>query len=307
MKDFTLENIKRDAQKNYSLYIMMLPVLAFYILFCYKPMYGLIIAFKEYRPELGIWGSPWVGLEHFTDFMSSYYFRRLIKNTLWISVCSLAAGFPAPIILALLINELRLKRFAKLTQTITYMPHFVSLVVICGMIKTFTNDTGFISGIAAFFTGLPPETLLNSPSNFVPIYVISGIWQEVGWGSIIYLAALTAIDPSLYEAAVIDGASRFKRMLHITLPGIVPTIIILLILRVGQLMSVGYEKIILLYHPLIYQTSDVISTFIFRKGILETNNWSYTTAIGFFNSVINFIIIITANTVSRKVSETSLW
>ncbi len=307
MKSSLFETIKRDAKKNYSIYIMMIPVLAYYILFCYKPMYGLIIAFKEYRPELGIWGSPWVGLEHFKTFVTSYYFGRLLKNTLWISFTSLVAGFPAPIILALLMNELRSERFAKFTQTITYIPHFISLVVICGMIKTFTSDTGFISQIIAFFRGTEPETLLNNAANFVPIYVISGIWQEVGWGSIIYLSALASIDPSLYEAAVIDGASRFKRMWHITLPGIAPTIIIMFILRLGQFMSLGYEKIILLYHPLIYSTSDVISSFVFREGILKTGNWSYTSAIGLFNSVINLVIIIISNTISQKVSETSLW
>ena len=204
-------------------------------------------------------------------------------------------------------NELRSERFAKFTQTITYIPHFISLVVICGMIKTFTSDTGFISQIIAFFRGTEPETLLNNAANFVPIYVISGIWQEVGWGSIIYLSALASIDPSLYEAAVIDGASRFKRMWHITLPGIAPTIIIMFILRLGQFMSLGYEKIILLYHPLIYSTSDVISSFVFREGILKTGNWSYTSAIGLFNSVINLVIIIISNTISQKVSETSLW
>lgn len=307
MKSSLFETIKRDAKKNYIIYIMMIPVLAYYILFCYKPMYGLIIAFKEYRPELGIWGSPWVGLEHFKTFVTSYYFGRLLKNTLWISFTSLVAGFPAPIILALLMNELRSERFAKFTQTITYIPHFISLVVICGMIKTFTSDTGFISQIIAFFRGTEPETLLNNAANFVPIYVISGIWQEVGWGSIIYLSALASIDPSLYEAAVIDGASRFKRMWHITLPGIAPTIIIMFILRLGQFMSLGYEKIILLYHPLIYSTSDVISSFVFREGILKTGNWSYTSAIGLFNSVINLVIIIISNTISQKVSETSLW
>ena len=301
------ETIKIDAKKNYSIYLMMLPVLAFYILFCYKPMFGLIIAFKDYKPSLGFFGSEWVGFEHFIDFFSSYYFKRLITNTLWISFCSIAVGFPAPIILALLVNELRSARFAKLTQTITYIPHFISLVVICGLVTTFTNDTGFISRIVAFFAGGQPQTLLNNASNFVPIYVIMGIWKSIGWGSIIYLSSLTSIDPSLYEAAVIDGAGRFKRLLHITLPGIAPTIIIMLILRVGQVMSVGFEEIILLQNELTYSTSDVISSFVFRKGILEAGNESYTTAIGFFNSVINLIIIVSANAISSRVSETSLW
>lgn len=302
-----LYTIKKDARKNYSIYLMMLPVLAFYILFCYKPMYGLIIAFKDYKPALGIWGSPWVGFEHFTDFFSSYYFGRLMKNTLWISFWSIVAGFPAPIILALLMNELRSQKFAKVTQTITYIPHFVSLVVICSMVKTFTNDTGFISQFFAFITGGKPQTLLNNPSYFVPIYVISGIWQEIGWGSIIYLSALSAIDTSLYEAAITDGASRMRRMWHITLPGIMPTIIIMLILRVGQVMSVGFEKIVLLQNELTYSTSDVILSFVFRKGILEAGNESFTTAIGFFNSVINLIFIVVANAISSRLGETSLW
>jgi putative aldouronate transport system permease protein len=295
----------KSIKANKSLYIMILPVLAYYILFCYKPMYGAIIAFKEFVPGKGIWGSPWVGFQHFTDFFQGMYFGRILKNTIVISLTSIVFGFPAPIILALLINELKNKYFRKTVQAITYMPHFISLVVVCGMISDFTRDTGVITHLLSQF-GFEKVTMLTKPELFVPIYIISGIWQEIGWGSIIYLAALTNIDQQLYEAAEIDGAGRWKQMIHVTLPCLIPTILVMLVLRMGGIMNVGFEKIILLYNPGIYDTADVISSFVYRSGIQEFN-WSFSTAVGLFNSTVNFSFLIMANWLSRKLNDARLW
>jgi len=297
--------IVKDFKKNKMIYLLAVPVLAYYIIFHYGPMYGVIIAFKNFTPARGILGSPWVGFRWFQEFFSSYYFGRLLRNTLLINIYSLIFSFPAPIFLALLLNELRNQKFKKVVQTISYLPHFISLVVICGMIVNFTARDGILNDIIAFFGG-ERTTMLLRPELFRTIYVASGIWQGVGWGSIIYLAALAGIDIELYQAAVIDGANRWHQVWHVTLPGILPTIVILLIMRIGSLMSVGYEKIILLYNSSIYETADVISTFVYRKGLLEAN-YSYSSAVGLFNSVINFLLLIIANWISRKVNETSLW
>ena len=300
--------VKRDIRKNYGAYLLVLPVIIYYIIFAYKPMYGAIIAFKDFSPGKGILGSSWadqLGLKHFIDFFHSYFFGRTLKNTVVISLTSLLFSFPAPIILALLLNEVKNKFFKRAVQTISYMPHFISLVVVCSLIKLFTSDTGIVTYIASLF-GYDSGSMLSQPELFVPVYVISGIWQHVGWDSIIYLAALSGIDPSLYEAAKIDGANRFKQMIHITLPGISITIVILFILAIGGIMNVGYEKIILLYNPGIYDTSDVISSFVYRKGLLESN-WSFSAAVGLFNSVINFIMVVVFNKLSRKISGISLW
>jgi len=303
-KSFRLR-FKKDLQQNWTLYLLIFPVIIYYFIFHYRPMGGAIIAFKDYVPKKGIWGSNWVGFKHFINFFKSNFFFRIFKNTVVINVSTLIFGFPAPIILALLINEIKRKNFKKTVQTITYLPHFISLVVVAGVIKDFTADYGIINDIIAFFGG-ERRTLLNFPHLFVPIYVISDIWQGVGWGSIIYLAALSSIDPALYEAAEIDGAGRWKQTLAITIPSILPTIVIMLILRMGSIFNVGYEKIILLYNPLIYETSDVISSFVYRRGLLEAN-YSFSTAVGLFNSVLNFSMLLIANSISRKVNETSLW
>ena len=297
--------LKSDMRRNYPLYLLIVPVLAYYIIFYYKPMYGAIIAFKEYSPSLGIIGSPWVGFNQFIKFFTAPDFARILKNTLVISITSIVFGFPAPIILALLFNELRNAKFKSVAQTISYLPHFVSLVVVCGLIKTFVSQGGIIFQLATAL-GAKNVGMLSRPECFVPIYVLSGIWQEIGWGSIIYLAALSSIDQELYEAAKIDGANKWKQTLHVTLPGIAPTIIIMFILRMGSLFSVGYEKIILLYNPLIYETSDVISSYVYRVG-LGQQSWSYSTAVGLVNSVVNFGIIMLTNRISAKYSETSLW
>lgn len=290
---------------NYELYLMIIPVLAFYIIFLYMPMYGVLMAFQDYKPMLGVAGSPWVGLKHFTSFFSSVNFGRLMKNTLMISLSSLIFGFPAPIILALMINELRSRWFARVVQTITYIPHFISMVVVCALISDFTSDTGVVNYLFQFL-GYDGRSMLSKPGLFVPIYVVSGIWQEIGWGSIIYLAALSAVDKQLYEAAEIDGAGKWLQLLNITLPSILPTIVILFIMRMGTLLNVGYEKVMLLYNPGIYDTADIISTYVYRLGF-ESSNYSASTAIGLFNSVINIILIVATNQLSKRVGETSLF
>lgn len=301
----TAARLVRDFAMNKYLYIMMIPVVIYYLVFHYAPMYGALIAFKDYSPMKGIMGSDWVGFRHFADFFGSYYFRRILLNTITISFYTLIFEFPAPIILALLINEVRHKAFKRVAQTITYMPYFISLVVICGIITDFTNADGIINRIFVWM-GYDGQAMLQKPELFRPIYILSEIWQRIGWESIIYIAALMGIDQEQYEAARMDGASRFKQIFHITLPGIMPTIAIMMILRMGNLLNVGFEKIILLYNPITYVTSDVISSFVYRKGLLEFG-WSYSSAVGLFNSVINLILLITANYVSRRLNESSLW
>jgi len=297
--------IQKDWKKNRSLYLMVIPVILFYILFHYKPMYGAIIAFQDYNPRLGVSGSDWVGLDQFTRFFTSPYFGRLVKNTLLLSVYGIIFGFPAPIILALLLNELKAMRFKKTVQTVTYLPHFISLVVVTGIIKDFTQSTGLINDIIVMFGG-KRSSLIQNPALYRTIYIVSDIWQGIGWNSIIYLSALSGVDQQLYEAASIDGAGRWKQLIHVTLPGIAPTIVIMLIMRMGQLLGTGYEKTILLYNEATYETADVIASYIYRVGILE-RNWSYSTAIGLFNSVINLALLLVTNKMSKRVSETSLW
>jgi len=297
--------IADDLVKNKYLYMMLLPVFAFFIIFQYVPMYGAIIAFKDFSPRLGILGSPWAGLEHFKDFFGGLYFGRVLKNTLMISLYDLIFGFPAPLILALLLNEVRSSIFKRSVQTITYLPHFISIVIICGMIKDFTSSDGVINDIIAFFGG-ERITMLLEPGLFRTLYVSSNIWQHVGWGTIIYLAALAAIDPEQYEACKIDGGGRWKQMRHVTLPGLLPVFVILLIMDIGRIMSVGFEKIILLYNPTTYVTADVISSYVYRVGLQEFQ-FSFSSAVGLFNSVINFGLVIGANWLSRKMNDTSLW
>lgn len=299
------DRLIRDLKINGGLYLIFIPVLMYFVLFRYLPMGGLLIAFEDYRPMKGILGSEFVGFEHFREFFTNPYFWRLLKNTLWISISNLIFAFPAPIVLALLLNELSSKKFQKGIQLVAYLPHFISIIVVCGLISKFTADNGVINSFLSLF-GFEKTSLLNVPKYFVPIYVISGIWTDMGWSSIIYFAALTAIDQSLYEAAVVEGANRWQQTLNITLPGIMSTIIIMLILQIGNLLNLGYEKIILLYTPVTYETADVISTYVYRKGILE-GSFSFSTAVGLFNSVVSFILLIGANTVSRKIGEGSLW
>ena len=296
---------RRSLKRYKYVYLMAIPVVIYYALFMYWPMYGAQIAFKRFAPGLGIEGSPWVGFDNFSKFFGSFYFERIFRNTLVISLYSLIFSFPAPILLALLLNELRSRRYKRLVQTVSYLPHFISMMVVCGMIVDFTRSDGVFNDLFSL-VGFSRQTMLLNPALFRPIYILSEIWQSIGWGSIIYLSALAGIDAEQYEAAVIDGAGRFAQLVNITLPGIAPTIVIMLIMRIGQLMNVGYEKIILLYNGNTYDVADVISTFVYRKGLVEAD-YSYSTAVGLFNSVVNLALLLMANTISRKVSETSLW
>ena len=297
--------LRRDFTYNKYVYLMAVPVIAFYIIFHYVPMYGAIIAFKNYSVTRGILQSPWTGFTHFKYFFTSYYFWRVLRNTILINLYVLIFSFPAPIILALLLNEIRNMAFKRSVQTISYLPHFISMVVVCGMIIDFTAREGLINDMLDL-VGLDRIPFMALPQWFRPVYVLSGIWHGIGWGSIIYLAAITGIDPELYQAAEMDGAKRFSKIWHITIPGIMPTVVILFILRIGGMMSIGVQKILLLYNPLTYETADVISTFVYRKGLLEMD-FSYATAVGLFQAVMNFILLVLANRISRKVSEMSLW
>lgn len=304
-KSTLIARLFKDLSRNKGLYLMLLPIIIYYIVFCYYPMYGTQIAFRNFSPNLGIAKSPWVGMEHFKSFFSGVFCKRLIRNTLLINIKNLIFGFPAPIILALLLNEVRNMKFKKIVQTISYLPHFVSTVAIAGMILQFTSTDGFITDIVSFF-GYPRQNLLYNPSLFQPIYVISDIWQGIGWGSIIYIAAISGISSELYEAAIMDGAGRFKQMFYVTIPGIMPTIITMLILKIGNMMNLGFEKIFLLYNSSIYETADVISTYVYRKGIGDMN-YSFSTAVGLFNSVINLVLLVSANKLCKKFTDHGLW
>ena len=296
---------KRNFVRYRYIYLMLLPVLLYYAVFCYAPMGGIVIAFQNFKPALGIAGSKWVGLKHFVTFLTGPYAWRVIRNTLLLNVLQIVFAFPVPIILALLINEVHHKKYKKVVQTISYMPHFISLIVMCGLLITFCRSDGLFNDILVML-GFERTNLLAQPALFRPLYVMSGIWQEAGWGSIIYLATLSGIDPGLYEAATIDGASRFQKMRYISVPGLVPIIIVQLIMRIGNILTMGFEKVFLLYNPLTYDVADIISTFIYRQG-LELSNYSFGTAVGIFNSVVNLVVLVTANTISRRVTEESLW
>lgn len=298
--------VVKDWSRNKYVYMMLLPVIGYYLIFHYGPMYGVIIAFQDYNLAKGIWGSPWIGLENFERFFSSFNFERTIVNTLAINVLDLVFGFPAPIILALLLNEIHFNPFKRLAQTITYMPHFVSTVVVVGILVDFVARDGVINNLLSLSMGISPAAYLQLPEWFRPLFVGSGIWQHIGWGSIIYLAAISGIDTEQYDAAMVDGASRLQQIRHITLPGIMPTIMILLILRIGSMMAVGYEKILLMYNPITYETADVISTYVYRQGVLQ-GDYAFSAAVGLFNSVIDFALLVFANWFSRRVGDTSLW
>ena len=305
-KEPYFRRLGQNIRKHKAAYIMVLPVLAYYIIFCYIPMFGSLMAFQDYEPALGFTGSPWVGFRNFEEFFRSEYCLRIIKNTFVISAADLIFGFPAPIILVLLVNEFRSKTFIKAIQTTTYLPHFISLVVVCAMIKSFLAPSGIIGSVYSMLHGGDSTSMLMKPNYFVPIYVISNIWQGMGWGSIVYFAALSNIDSELYEACKIDGGGKLRQAISVTLPGLLPTIVIMLIMRIGNMLNVGYEKIILLYSPVTYKTADVISSFVYRNG-LQNQEWSSGTAIGLFNSVINVIFLLSANMISKKLTETSLW
>ena len=300
MKEFLM-----DIRKNKGLFIILLPVLAFFLIFNYLPMGGLIMAFENYTPKGGFLHSSFVGFKHFEDFFGSVYFGRLLRNTIAISVLNLIFGFPAPIIFALLLNEVNNKIFKKTLQTVSYLPYFISLVIVCGLVADFTASDGPITELIVSLGG-ERMNYLGQPEYFRPIYILSDMWQGIGFSSIIYLAALSGIDQELYEAAQLDGANRWKQLIHITLPGISTTIITLLILRMGTMFAVGYEKIILLYSTSTYETADVISSYVYRKGLQEFN-YGYSSAVGLFNSVINTILLVISNKLSAKFTETSLF
>lgn len=299
------ERIVIELKKNKYLYILSIPIFLYFILFKYLPMFGLTLAFKDYNIMKGVAASEWVGLKYFKEFFSSVYFTRTLLNTFIISLMDIVIGFPIPIIFALLLNELRGKYFKKFVQTASYLPHFISMVVICGMITDFFSTNGLISTLISKLGG-ENMNYIGNPSYFRQIFVGTNIWQQLGWNSIIYIAALAGVDRDLYEAAAVDGAGRWRQLIHITLPGISGTIIIMLIMRLGQVLSVGYEKIILLYTPQTYDVADVISSYTYRAGIID-QRYSYSIAVGMFQSVINVIILLTANTISKKVTETSLF
>jgi putative aldouronate transport system permease protein len=301
-----IKTFTKNMYKSRLLYLMILPVLIYYFLFQYYPMYGAQIAFRDYLPTKGILGSPWVGFQYFNQFFHSIYLWRLIKNTIEINIYDILVGFSIPIILALMINEISSNIVKRSVQTIVYMPHFVSVVVVVGMLYVFLSpQTGMLNELIKSFGGKPID-FLGSAGWFQSLYVWSGVWQSAGWGSIIYIAALAGIDPALYESAMVDGASRWKRILHITIPCLLPTIIIMLILRMGSIFNVGFEKIMLMYSPETYSTADVISTYVYRHGI-QMQEFSFATAVGLFNSLINFITLVVFNRLSRKYTSVSLW
>jgi putative aldouronate transport system permease protein len=292
--------------KNWELYVLVAPVVAYFLIFQYAPMYGVQIAFKDFIATKGIDGSSWVGLKHFERFFNSYYAWRLISNTMGISLYQLVVGFPIPIILALMMNEVRSTRFKKTVQTVTYAPHFLSAVVLVGlMLALLSPRNGLINQLIVVFGGEPIH-FISETGWFKSLYVLSDVWQNAGWASIIYMAALAGIDPQLYEAAVVDGANKLQKIIHITIPCLLPTAIILLILNVGSVMSVGFEKVFLMQNEVNLEASEVISTYVYKQGLLNAQ-FSFTAAVGLFNSLINFILLIVVNQMSKRLSQTSLW
>lgn len=292
--------------KNRYLYVMFLPVLLYYVIFKYLPMLGTVIAFKDYNLYVGIWESEWVGLKYFEQFIHSVYFWRLLRNTLAISGLELLLVFPAPIIFALMLNEVRSRHFKTTVQTISYLPHFISTVVIVGILVNFLSpSTGLINHFIKLMGGEPVHFLVE-PRYFWGIFTLMNIWCTIGWNSIIYIAALSGIDPTYYEAATVDGAGRWRQLFSITLPALSPTIIILLIIRIGKILDVGYEAIILMYNSQIYETADVIATYVYRRGLIDAD-YSFAAAVGLFQSFFAMILVMGANWISKRYSETSLW
>jgi putative aldouronate transport system permease protein len=294
-----------NYKTNRMLYWMILPIILYVFVFNYIPMFGLVISFQDYSLIKGILGSKWVGFSNFMDFFQSMYFGRTLRNTVVLSLLDLLFNFPAPIILALMLNELQHIRYKKLVQTVSYMPHFISMIVVAGLINEFTNSSGVLAGIVSSLGGTP-QSYISLPQYFRPIFIISEVWQNVGFNSIIYLAALSGINEELYEAARIDGAGRIRQIWNVTLPGIAPTIIIMLILRCGYIMNLNFEKVLLLYSPSTYETSDVIMTYVYRIGIIK-QKIGYSTAVGLFNSVVSFMLMLFANKISKTYTETSMF
>ena len=298
----------RDLKYNTALYVMIIPVIVWYILFVYKPIFGSIMAFFDYSPVRGYEKSTWVGLEYFVTYLGGRNFPKNLRNTLVHSSCTLFIGFPSAVVLALLLNEVRVKWFKKSIQTLTYLPHFVSLVVCMQLVKQFCmTDTGLFNDIVEMFGG-ERSSLLQNPSLYMPIYVLSGIWKEIGWSTIIYLAALSAVDEQLYEAARLDGAGRLKQAIHVTIPGILPTLVIRFIMNVGSIMALGYEKTLLLYNASVYEVADIISSYMYRVTLgSQIKMYGLGAAVDLFNAIVNIMLVVLANKLSRKLTENSLW
>jgi len=305
LKESKTSKRMKQFKKSGPLYVLLLPSIILLICFTYIPMYGIVMAFKDYSPALGIWGSPWVGIKHFIQYFNSYQFDLTLKNTLFISLYSILVGFPLPIVLAILCNQIRIGMFKKVFQVTTYLPHFISTMVMCGMILIFLSPShGLIVNLLRLI-GIEMPNVLSDPSLFASVYVWSDVWQHLGWDSIIFLAALSAIDPTYYEAATMDGASKMQKILHIDLPLLLPTAMILLILRAGSLLGVGFEKVFLLQNQLNLPGSEIISTYVYKVGI-QNFQYSLSTAIGLFNTVVNIIVLLLVNFMSKKLTKTSL-
>ena len=296
----------RRIWRNWGLYLLMLPAIIIFVCFTYMPMYGVIIAFKDFRPAQGIWGSQWVGFKYFERYFNSYMFSSTIINTLVISLYTIAVTFPLPIVIALMCNQMTARRFKKFYQVSTYLPHFISTVVMCGMIVLFLSpSSGVLPKLMGLF-GVKMGDLMGSPGAFSSIYAWTEVWQHVGWDSIMYIAALSAVDPQLYEAAVVDGASKWQKMLYIDIPLLIPTAVVLFILRSGSVMSVGFEKVFLLQNDLNLSASEIISTYVYKRG-LKSSQYSYSAAIGLFNTLVNVVFLLATNFLSRKISDSSLF
>ena len=300
-----IQKLKTDLGRHWQMYLIALPVILYFLVFSYAPMAGLVMAFQKFSPHQGILGSPWAGFAHFERFFGSPFFFRTLRNTVLISFYGLLFSFPLPIILALCLNEVRSRRFRRFVQTVSYLPYFISIVVVVSILYDFGSSSGVITNIARAF-GWKGGAVISSPEWFRTLYIGSNLWQHMGYNSIVFISALTAVDPALYEAAAIDGAGRWKQTLHVTLPSIAPTIIIVLLLRLGQFMSVGYEKIILMYGPSTYETADVIASYVYRAGIID-GDYSFATAVGLVNSAVNLVILLAANRISRRVSDTGIF
>lgn len=299
------DRVAAYLKTHWHYYLLLLPVVTYFVIFAYVPMYGVVIAWKRYSPALGIWGSKWVGWTYFEQFFSSIYFSRILKNTLLLSFYDILFGFPLPIIFAILLNELRSRKLMKVIQTVSYMPYFISVVIICGMLVDFLSAEGAITTFLSFF-GFPQKAWLQDPAAYRLIYVASGIWQNMGFNAVVFLAAISGVDTQLYDVAYIDGCNTLRRIYHVTIPAIIPTIVIMFILRVGGVLGIGAEKTLLLYSPPTYITGDIISSFVYRYGLVN-QNYSYATAVGIFNSIVNIILLTMTNMLSKKLTETSLW
>lgn len=304
--DKKMKNYRKLWNRNKYYLLMVLPAVVSVFIFCYMPMYGVLIAFQDYRIGDSILSGKWVGFKHFIEYFKSIYFVRTLKNTFLLGLYSLVWGFPIPVIFAVFLNEMKNRHVKKVIQTVSYFPHFISVVVLVGMVKNFLDPSTGIINVFIKALGGSPVSFMNESGWFRTIYVASGIWQGFGWSSIIILSALTSLDPTMYESAEIDGASRMQKIIYITLPNLVPTLSVLLIMDLGKVMNASLEKVLLMYHPAIWDVSDVIQTYVYRKGILNSDQ-SFGTAVGLFNSAINILLLIMANKTSKKISGNSLW